>query len=135
MIGNIQNDQILPPLKVLVVEDGHVNRVLAHGLLTREGHSVTLAEDGSRAVSRLLDASYDIVLMDIDMPIMDGLAATRTIRQQEAGLGRRTPVIALTSNTNREECIAAGMDAFLSKPLDVHAFRWVAAAILQERAA
>ena len=125
MIPNPKIDQVLPPLEVLVAEDGLVNQVHARGLLTQDGHNVTLAEDGSRAVSRLLEAPYDLVLMDIDMPVMDGISATRTIRQQEAALGRHTPVIALTSNTNRDECLAAGMDAFLSKPLDLDAFHRV----------
>jgi two-component system sensor histidine kinase/response regulator len=135
MIHNTQFNQVLPALDVLVAEDGLANRVLARGLLTQDGHKVTLAEDGQRAVSRLLDAPYDVVLMDIDMPVMDGLAATRTIRQREELLGLHTPVIALTSHANRDECLAAGMDAFLSKPLDLHAFRQVVTVILQQRAA
>ena len=135
MVYNIQFDQVLPRLDVLVAEDGLANRVLARGLLTRDGHNVTLAEDGLRAVSRLLETPYDVVLMDIDMPVMDGLSATRTIRQREELLGQRTPVIALTSNANRDECLAAGMDAFLSKPLDLYAFRRVVADLLQQRAA
>ena len=69
------------------------------------------------------------------MPVMDGLMATRTIRQREASLGRRTPVVALTSNTNAEECLAAGMDAFLAKPLDLAAFHRVVVALLGDRAA
>lgn len=135
MIDNFKINQALPPLNVLVAEDGLTNRVLAHGLLTRDGHRVTLAENGERAISRLLDTSYDLVLMDVDMPVMDGLVATRTIRRRESLLGRRTPVIALTSNANRDECLAAGMDAFLAKPLDLEAFRRVVASLLDERAA
>ncbi len=135
MIPNPQINQVLPPLEVLVAEDGLVNQVLARGLLTQDGHNVTLAEDGLRAVSRLLETPYDLVLMDIDMPVMDGISATRTIRLREAALGRHTPVIALTSNMNREECLAAGMDAFLSKPLDLNAFHRVVASVLSPRAA
>ncbi len=135
MINNSEINGVLPPLNVLVAEDGLANRVLARGLLTRDGHNVTLAEDGRRAVSRLLVAPYDLVLMDVDMPVLDGLAATRTIRRQEQILGRHTPVIALTSLANEAECRAAGMDAFLSKPLDLNAFRRVVAAVLEQRAA
>ncbi len=135
MINNYENNLTLPPLNVLVAEDGLTNRVLAQGLLTSDGHQVTLAENGARAVSHVFDSPYDLVLMDVDMPVMDGLAATRTIRRREASLGRRTPVIALTSNTNRDECLAAGMDAFLTKPLDLQAFRRVVTALLGDRAA
>ncbi len=128
-----QDDRVLPPLNVLVAEDGLTNRVLAQGLLTQDGHRVTLAENGARAVSQLFNASYDVILMDVDMPVMDGLAATRTIRRRESSLGRRTPVIALTSNANRDECLAAGMDGFLAKPLDLNAFRRVVASLLGNR--
>ena len=135
MIHNIRNSHDLPPLSVLVAEDGLVNRVLVQGLLSREGHSVTLAADGHEAVSRLLESRYDVVLMDVDMPVMDGLSATRTIRQREDSLGRHTLVVALTSNKNRDECLAAGMDAFLSKPLNLRAFRHVVTRLLERRAA
>jgi CheY-like chemotaxis protein len=125
----------LPPLNVLVAEDGLANRVLVQGLLRRDGHRVTFAENGLHAVSHLLRGAYDLVLMDIDMPILDGISATRTIRRQEVAWGRRTPVVALTSNDNREECLAAGMDGFLSKPLDLREFRSLIAALLKDRAA
>lgn len=125
----------LPPLNVLVAEDGLANRVLVQGLLQRDGHRVTFAENGLHAVGHLLRTVYDLVLMDIDMPILDGISATRTIRRQEVALGRRTPVVALTSNDNRDECLAAGMDGFLSKPLDLREFRRLVAALLKDRAA
>ena len=134
MIMSSKTTHLVPPLNVLVAEDGLANRVLARGLLTRAGHTVTLAEDGWQAVESLLDNRYDLVLMDVDMPVMDGLAATRTIRHREQELGRRTPVATLTSNRNPEECIAAGMDAFLAKPLDLDAFRRVAAQLVNPAA-
>ncbi len=134
MIMDTQRHYRLPPLRVLVAEDGLTNRVLARGLLTKDGHQVTLASDGHEAVKHLLDNRYDLVLMDVDMPVMDGLSATRTIRDRETQLGRRTPVIALTSNENQAECLAAGMDAYLSKPLDLDAFRRLVARLLDHAA-
>jgi two-component system sensor histidine kinase/response regulator len=123
------------PLQVLVAEDGLMNRRLAHGLLTREGHHVTLADNGAQALSQLREGRYDVVLMDVEMPVMNGLAATVALRRHERRMGRYTPVIALTSNTNREECLAAGMDAFLSKPLTIDAFRSVLADVMRDSAA
>lgn len=135
MIQKSYNEQDVPPLNVLVAEDGLANRVLARGLLLREGHNVTLAEDGHQALSHLLGGRYDLVLMDVDMPVMDGLSATRAIRACEASTGRRTPVIALTSSSNRTECLAAGMDAYLRKPLNLSTFRQVVSQVLRQRAA
>ncbi|MHB9077189.1 MAG: response regulator [Pirellulaceae bacterium] len=123
------------PLRVLVAEDGLMNRRLAHGLLTKEGHHVTLAHNGAQALSQLRKVRYDLVLMDVEMPVMNGLDATEALRHQEKAGGNYTPVIALTSNTNRDECLAAGMDAFLSKPLDIDAFRDVVATVLRDAAA
>jgi len=134
MIPNLPSHS-LPPLNILVAEDGHANRVLVRGLLQRDGHQITFAENGLRAVGHLLDASYDLVLMDVEMPVLDGIAATRTIRRQETALGRRTPVVALTSSNSRDACLAAGMDGFLSKPLDLNAFRRLVWALLKDRAA
>ena len=73
--------------------------------------------------------------MDVEMPVMNGLDATEALRHHEKAGGKYTPVIALTSNTNRDECLAAGMDAFLSKPLDIDAFRDVVATVLRDAAA
>jgi len=112
-----------------------MNRRLAHGLLTKEGHYVTLADNGAQALSQLRQGRYDVVLMDVEMPIMNGLAATAALRRHERKMGRYTPVIALTSNTNREECLAAGMDAFLNKPLTIGAFRNVLADVMRDSAA
>lgn len=135
MIQKPQRHPARQVLQVLVAEDGLVNRRLAHGLLTKEGHQVTLADNGAQALSQLRQERYDVVLMDIDMPVMNGLAATVALRHHERKTGQYTPVIALTSNTNREECFAAGMDAFLSKPLDINAFRHVVADVLRDSAA
>jgi two-component system, sensor histidine kinase and response regulator len=122
-------------LQVLVAEDGLMHRRLAHGLLTREGHQVTLADNGAQALSQLRQGRYDVVLMDVDMPVMNGLAATAALRRHERRTGRYTPVIALTSSSNREECLAAGMDAYLTKPLKIDDLRNVLADLLRDSAA
>jgi CheY-like chemotaxis protein len=111
----------LPPLKVLLAEDNKVNERVERVLLERRGHEVDVAHDGAEAVSRFASARYDLVLMDVQMPGMDGLEATEAIRRREESMGRaRTPIIALTARAmagDREECMEAGMDGYLSKPL------------------
>ncbi len=105
---------------VLVVEDNMVNQMVAGGLLESMGHTVTLADDGLAALEVLAERTFDIVLMDVQMPRMDGYAATRALREREAG-GRRTPVVAMTAaavDGERERCLAAGMDDYLTKPVD-----------------
>jgi CheY-like chemotaxis protein len=90
-------------------------------VLTQAGHVVCLAGDGQQAVDRVAHETFDIVLMDVSMPRLDGIAATRAIRSREAGTGRRLPIIALTANSldeDRQQCLAAGMDGFLVKPLE-----------------
>ncbi len=103
--------------KVLLVEDNAVNRMLALRHLGRLGCRVDVAENGAEAVRAAATNSYDIIFMDMQMPVMDGLDATRKIRSAETG--RRVPIIALTANaleTDRRECLNAGMNGFLSKP-------------------
>ena len=111
-----------PSLAVLLVEDNAINQQLAIRLLERRGHRVTLVEDGQAAVDRLRGESFDVVLMDMMMPIMDGLEATRRIRAAEMAAGkRRQPIVAMTANAmhgDRESCLAAGMDDYLAKPID-----------------
>jgi CheY-like chemotaxis protein len=108
---------MVTPLSVLVAEDGRMNQHLAVRMLEREGHRVTVADNGESALDEMLQQHFDVVLMDIEMPVMDGISATRRIRDWERETGTHTPIVAVTSNTNRDECLAAGMDAFLSKPL------------------
>lgn len=106
--------------KVLLAEDNEVNQEIAHEYLVRLGCTVTIVQNGREAVDRFTDGSFDIVLMDVQMPEMDGIEATRRIRDIEAENGnRRTPIIAATAHAfqeDREKCILAGMDDFLSKP-------------------
>lgn len=107
-------------MRVLVAEDNMVNRELARHLLARLGHKVVMAADGNEVLARLQEQPCDLILMDLWMPDLDGLAACEQIRASEKGSGRRTPIIALTAHANkgdREACIAAGMDDYLEKPL------------------
>jgi CheY-like chemotaxis protein len=135
MTLEIHSNPLNTQFRVLVAEDGLVNRHLAERLLQREGCEVITAENGELAVNELDNQRFDLVLMDVEMPVMDGLAATRTIRERERQTGNHTPIVALTSNTNREQCIAAGMDAFLSKPLRLGALREVLGDVLDGNAA
>ena len=110
-----------PGARVLVVEDTPVNQRVARAILERHGFTTVLAENGAQAVHAFERDTFDLVLMDCQMPVMDGLEATRHIRAYEAsrGGGTRIPIIALTAHPAadyRDECLAAGMDRFLSKP-------------------
>ena len=107
-------------LDVLLAEDNAINRELAVRLLTKRGHTVTVAENGKQAVTALESKSFDVVLMDVQMPEMDGFEATAAIRKMEEPKGRHTPIIAMTAHAmkgDRERCLAAGMDAYISKPI------------------
>jgi len=108
--------------RVLVVEDNAVNQRLARALLLKAGFQVDVAENGAVALERLDSEHFDVVLMDCQMPVMDGFAASREIRaREEAGAGERhVPIIAMTANAmegDAERCLEAGMDAYLSKPI------------------
>ncbi len=107
-------------LRILLAEDNPVNQELAVGILQSCGHIVTVASNGREAVDLYRAKSFDVVLMDVQMPVMDGFASTGEIRAIEAQIGRRTPIIAMTAHAmegDREKCLAAGMDAYVSKPI------------------
>jgi signal transduction histidine kinase/HPt (histidine-containing phosphotransfer) domain-containing protein len=107
-------------LRVLLAEDSLYNQKLAVALLERKGHHVVVANNGTEAVGLARAQSFDLILMDIQMPEMDGLEATRAIRQHEAGSGRRLPIVAMTAQAmkgDRERCLEAGMDDYLTKPV------------------
>jgi CheY-like chemotaxis protein len=110
-------------LKILLAEDNRVNQIVVVRLLEKSGHTVHVAANGREAVQIFAQGHYDAVLMDVQMPEMDGLEATQLIRQaeSESGSKRRTPVIALTAHAmagDEQVCLRAGMDGYLSKPLD-----------------
>jgi CheY-like chemotaxis protein len=107
-------------LRILVAEDNRVNQTLIVRLLEKEGHKLVLAANGREALAALDREPFDLVLMDIQMPEMDGLEATAIIRQREQGSGTHLPIIALTAHAmkgDRERCLEAGMDEHVSKPV------------------
>lgn len=107
-------------MRILVAEDNAVNQLVARRVLEHEGHFVTVVSNGEQAVTTAADGEFDIILMDIQMPGMNGLEATQAIRSAEQASRRRTPIIALTAGAmleERERCLSAGMDDFLPKPV------------------
>lgn len=106
--------------RVLVAEDNLVNQKLAARILERAGHTPIVLGNGQEAVTALQKEKFDIVLMDVQMPVMGGFEATRLIREREASTGKRTPIIAVTARAmkgDREACLAAGMDGYIPKPI------------------
>mgnify|MGYP000896395087 CR=1 FL=1 len=107
-------------LRVLIAEDNKVNQRVAARILEKRGHSVLLADTGKQAVDIFQHQTIDVILMDVQMPEMDGIEATREIRRLEAE-GQHVPIVALTAHamsTDKEICLAAGMDDYLSKPIN-----------------
>jgi CheY-like chemotaxis protein len=113
------SEQIHPGKLVLLVEDSVVNQKLLGVMLEREGFGFVLANNGVDAVELFRHREFDLVLMDIQMPKMDGLEATRQIRQHEIGSGTHTPIIAVTAGMDRASCLNAGMDEYIKKPVRV----------------
>jgi signal transduction histidine kinase/HPt (histidine-containing phosphotransfer) domain-containing protein len=108
------------PLKVLLAEDNTVNQVLVTKLLEGEGHLVSLAGNGQLACDLFESGEFDIILMDVQMPVLDGLAATAIIREMEKSVNSRIPIIGLTAHalaSDKEACLQSGMDAYMSKPI------------------
>jgi signal transduction histidine kinase/DNA-binding response OmpR family regulator len=123
------------PLHILLAEDNRVNQRVALHTLEKQGHTVVVVGDGQAALTALAQAPFDLVLMDIQMPVLDGLAATAAIRAQEQTQGTHVPIIAMTAHAmrgDRERCLAAGMDGYVTKPLKATD---LAAAIAQLRPA
>jgi signal transduction histidine kinase/CheY-like chemotaxis protein len=107
-------------LRILLAEDGLVNQRVAVGLLKKKGHHVVVAANGQEAVETLSKEQFDLVLMDLQMPVMDGYEATSVIRERERQSGSHMPVIAMTAAAmkgDREKCLAVGMDDYISKPI------------------
>ena len=108
-------------MRILVVDDDAVISKVFAVMLQRAGFEVDLAEDGVQGVEMWEQGNYDLVLMDVQMPRMDGFEATRAIREKEARRGGHTPIVAVTAyalQKDEEQCLAAGMDAYISKPVD-----------------
>ena len=135
-LGNIAPASIQPPtievpavtliedaraLRILLAEDNIVNQILAVRLIEKRGHAVTVAKDGLEALRAHEDESFDLILMDLQMPQMGGIEATATIRAREIVSGAHIPIVAMTAHAmtgDRERCMEAGMDGYLSKPIN-----------------
>jgi signal transduction histidine kinase/CheY-like chemotaxis protein len=110
-------------LRILVAEDNPVNQLVALRMLEKRGHTVTVAGDGEQALAAIAKTEFDVVLMDVQMPGMDGLQATAAIRERERGTTKHLPIVALTAHAMREDrqrCLDAGMDAYLTKPFNAN---------------
>jgi CheY-like chemotaxis protein len=119
---SLRKGDFLRGLRILLAEDNRVNQKIAVRLLEKRGHHTVLASSGKEALEALAQASFDLVLMDVHMPGMDGIEATIAIRDKEKTTGLHQPVIAMTAlamKGDRERCLAAGMDGYLSKPIDL----------------
>ncbi len=122
---SVSGEHVLPEkaarsLRILLAEDNPANQKVAIYVLCQRGHSVEIGQNGLQALEMVSQKDFDVVLMDVQMPDLDGLEATRMIRARE-GQGKRTPIIAMTAHAmkgDREQCLAAGMDGYLSKPIN-----------------
>jgi len=107
-------------MRILVVEDNRINQRVARRMLEKDGHHVTIAEDGKKALLAVEQGTFDLVFMDVHMPEMDGFEATSAIRAREQETGQHLPIIAMTAYAikgDRERCLASGMDDYVSKPV------------------
>jgi signal transduction histidine kinase/CheY-like chemotaxis protein len=123
-------------LRILLAEDNVVNQKLTSELLRREGHSIVVVENGQEAEAAVRGQAFDLVLMDVQMPTIDGLKATEKIRAAEQGTGRHLPIVAMTANAmhgDKEKCLEAGMDAYLTKPIDIASLREMLARFTSDR--
>jgi CheY-like chemotaxis protein len=108
------------PSRILLAEDNLVNQRLVQRILEKEGHDIVVVANGREALEALKKDAFDLVLMDVQMPLMDGLEATKAIRESEALTKIHIPIVALTAHAmkgDQDRCIAAGMDGYLSKPI------------------
>ena len=120
--ANVGNGSLfrLDGLRILLAEDNAVNQMLVILLLEKRNHVVCVAENGLMAVEKWEQEPFDVVLMDVQMPVMDGFEATQIIRERESCSSRRIPIIAMTAHTlkgDRDRCLKAGMDDYVSKPI------------------
>lgn len=113
------------PVSILLVEDNVLNQKLIFLNLKKFGYEIDIANNGIEALDKIRSNSYDLVLMDLMMPLMDGLEASVKIREYEKGINRHSYIIGLTANTfdgDREKCLSHGMDEYMSKPFDLNEF-------------
>ena len=121
-VANVPRGRDKRNMRILLAEDNRVSQRLATHILEREGHYVQVAGSGREAIAMLEQEEFDVVLMDIQMPDLDGLQATAQIRKMERTSGKRLPIVAMTAQTgdsDRQRCLKAGMDAYVSKPIRV----------------
>jgi PAS domain S-box-containing protein len=108
-------------LAILLAEDNPVNQLVATRILQRGGHHVSLARNGQEAVDAVVSGAFDLIIMDVEMPVLDGIEATAIIRSVELRMGTHTPIVAMTANAlkgDRERCLESGMDGFIAKPVN-----------------
>ena len=132
-VSSMANEAPKRALKVLIADDNRVNRLVASKMVKRMGHEAILAEDGAQAIAAVEAGAFDVVLMDVQMPVMDGIEATRSIRAG-AEAWRETPIVALTAHAmvgDSQRCLVAGMDAYLSKPIKPKALSAVLARVVE----
>lgn len=113
----------MPAFTDLLAEDNIVNQRVADGILTKGGHTVVVVGDGAQAVTALQNQTFDLILMDVQMPVMDGVEATAAIRLSEGFTGAHVPIIAMTAHAmsgDRERLLRSGMDGYISKPIGIH---------------
>jgi PAS domain S-box-containing protein len=123
----------IQPLNILVAEDNIINQKLTRRILEKSGHTVTIADNGRKAIDAMAENTFDLVLMDVQMPEMDGLQASQAIREMEKTTGRHTPILALTAHAmkgDRERCLASGMDGYVSKPVKIEELNQAIAAVM-----
>jgi CheY-like chemotaxis protein len=121
---------------VLLAEDNLVNQTLAMRILERLGHEVQIVNNGKEALRQAQAKEFDLILMDVQMPEMDGLEATTAIRDAEAGTGKHIPIVAMTAHAmkgDREKCLSAGMDGYLSKPVRIDELKQVMSEIQKKQ--
>ena len=125
VVGTAESTPLHPKLRVLVAEDNPINQRLAMRLLEKRGHRVAVAATGREAIEWTERERFDLIVMDVQMPDMDGIEATLIIRRREKEKGGYTPIVALTAHTmqgDRERCLEAGMDNYINKPIDAVKF-------------
>src|SRR5262249_39307344 len=124
------------PLRVLLADDNPINRKVGVALLAQLGHPVDVVTNGAEVLSAIGSRAYDVVLLDVQMPVMDGYETARRIRSPGGGLVVRPRVIAMTANAravDRERCLEAGMDDFLAKPLRLDALQVMLDSVVSAR--